>query len=832
VKINDSSQQSSFFKKPLALAVSTACGLAATTAIVVPMEAQAQVEEVLVTATRRAESVQDIPMSVSVLGETQLEDLNITDMEDYIMMLPNVSYVTLGPGSGNIYIRGISSGGESSLGANPSVAVYLDEQPVTAVGQYLNPHIYDINRIEVLAGPQGTTYGANAQSGAIRIITNQPSTEGLEGGFSISMGQPKSGDMSRLTEAFVNIPIGDRMALRLTGYSKLQGGYIDNVAGTHTFRQGYIRDGLQDCKEAIGTDDECWFGHSAERYDELTALAADITVDNSDVVEKNFNEATTVGGRAALAIDLNDSWTLTAHAMFQDLEAEGVWDHDPSVGDLQVMRFLPDWNDDEWAQYSLKLEGELFGGTLTTTYSDLDRNTETYADYSLYSDYYVSYGFVQPYYVCYVGYTEQCEDPRQQYTNTTEIDRQTYEVRYTSDPSQPLRYMLGVYGVEVDTASDNDWHVLGLNDIPQMAVDAPDIYWTTDFVRAYEETAYFGEVALDVTEQLTVSASARNFDYKGSLNGFSGTVWWPFGGYGPQGDRPESNYGALGAPEPRVTEANDTVYRVSAEYQLNDDMMVYATWGEGYRPGGLNRFCTTRAIDGLGNQGSSNIGCEFLADVLTAQEFGFKGSLLDGKVRLNAAAFWQKWDDFQFSRLDTSVSPLTLTYNVGNAESNGFEFDFIAMLTPNWSLSGAASFLDSTLTSDYRVREPAEVEPIPEPEAAAGTKLPRVPEMKWNLSTRYSFENDYFVQGTYMFTGKSYNTLFDGGTISTQRRTQPSYAVANASIGIEKEDWSAQLYVNNLTDERGTVWINAVTWDQRVTINQPRTIGLSFTTSF
>ena len=158
MKINDSSQQSSFFKKPLALAVSTACGLAATTAIVVPMEAQAQVEEVLVTATRRSESVQDIPMSVSVLGETQLEDLNITDMEDYIMMLPNVSYVTLGPGSGNIYIRGISSGGESGLGANPSVAVYLDEQPVTAVGQYLNPHVYDINRIEVLAGPQGTTY--------------------------------------------------------------------------------------------------------------------------------------------------------------------------------------------------------------------------------------------------------------------------------------------------------------------------------------------------------------------------------------------------------------------------------------------------------------------------------------------------------------------------------------------------------------------------------------------------------------------------------------------------------------------------------------------------
>ena len=173
------------------------------------------------------------------------------------------------------------------------------------------------------------------------------------------------------------------------------------------------------------------------------------------------------------------------------------------------------------------------------------------------------------------------------------------------------------------------------------------------------------------------------------------------------------------------------------------------------------------------------------------------------------------------------MSPLTLTYNVGNAESNGVEFDFIAMLAPNWTLSGAASFLDSTLTSDYRQRETS-----PEPDAAAGTKLPRVPEMKWNLSTRYSFDNDYFVQGTYMFTGKSYNTLFDGGTISTQRRTQPSYSVLNASVGMEREEWSAQFYVNNLTDERGTVWINAVTWDQRVTVNQPRTMGISFTRNF
>ena len=805
MKSNNSSQQTSFFRRPLALAVSTACGLVGATTVAMPTQAQVEIEEVLVTATRRSESVQDIPMSVSVLGETQLEDLNITDMEDYIMMLPNVSFVTLGPSSGDIYIRGISSGGESSLGANPSVAVYLDEQPVTAVGQYLNPHVYDVNRIEVLAGPQGTTYGANAQSGAIRIITNQPSTEGFEASVSFGMEQPKSGDISHLTEGFVNIPLSENMALRLVGYNKEQGGFIDNVPGTHTFSRGYIRAGLDPASP-------------------LNDVAADITVDNSAIAEENFNDATTRGARAALAVDLNDSWTLTAAAMMQDVEANGVWDHDPSIGDLEVMRLMPDWSTDEWTQMSLKVEGEFLGGTLTATAADLERDTEQYADYSLYSDYYVSYGFVEPYYNCYVSYTGFCGDPREQYTNTTNIERSNYEIRFVSDPDAPVRYMLGYYGVEVDTASDSDWHVMGLNGTP-LAVDAPDIYWTTDFVRSYEETAYFGEVSVDVTDALTLSASARKFDYEGGLNGFSGTVWWPCGGWGPQGDRPVSNYGEDCAPVPRVTEANDSVYRVSAEWQMNDDVMLFATWGEGYRPGGLNRFCATRLQDGLGDQGAVNIGCEFLPDFLTAREVGFKSSLLGGSLRLNGAIFFQKWNDFQFSRLDTSISPITLTYNVGNAESNGYELDFTYMITENWSLSGAASWVDSELTSDY-AQNGVDVN------AAAGTTLPRVPGRKGNLATRYSFGNDYFLQGAYMYTGKSYNTLFDGGTISTQRRTQEAYSVMNLSVGMEREDWSAQVFVNNLTDERGSVWINAVTWDQRVTINQPRSLGVSFTRSF
>ena len=789
-------------KKPLAAAVAAACGVGGI--VIAPQAGAQQLEEIVVTATKREESTQDIPMAISVLGTQQLEDLNITDMGDYVEMLPNVSYVTLGPGSGNVYIRGISSGGESSLGANPSVAVYLDEQPVTAAGSFLNPHIFDVNRIEVLAGPQGTTFGANAQSGAIRIITNEPNTEEFTASINLDGNQPRSGDFGYLTEGILNAPLGERAAVRIAAFYKQDAGYIDNVAGTYTIDNSPLR-------AAVGPA--------------LAPLVQDFTIDNSALAEENFNEATTVGARAQLLIDLNDSWTVTAGMMYQDLESTGVWDHDPTVGDLKVQRYMPDWADDEFTQLSLKVEGEIAGGTLTGTFADLDRDSASANDYTLYSDLNVSGGFVQPYYSCYVGYFGQCEDPRESLTFVGTFDRQNFEVRYVSDQENRFRWMLGGFWSDVEDTSDGDWHVLGLANIPGSFVEGPDIYWTTNFRRKYEETAFFGEVSYDLGDTVTASASVRSFDYDANLEGFSGTVWWPCGGWGP--DHPDNNYGENCADADRTTSGQDEVWRGSIEWMATEDIMLYATWGQGYRPGGLNRFCATRIESGLGNQGDVNIGCAFRSDFLESKEFGFKGTIMDGRMRVNLAVFRQSWEDFQFSRLDTSISPITLTFNVGNAEANGVEGDFQMLITDNWSLGGAFSFVKAELTSDYR-RNPNSAEP----DAASGTELPRVPEFKMNLTSRYSFNNDWFLQGTFVHTGSSFNTLFDGGTIATERRTQPSYEVVNAGVGLEKEDWTAELYIRNLFDERGTVWINAVTWDQRVTINRPRTIGVRYTRNF
>ena len=757
------------------------------------------IEEVIVTAQKRDESAQDVPISIDVLGETQLEDLGVTDLEDFAQLLPSVSYVALGPGSGSIYIRGISGGGENVLGSSPNVAVYLDEQPITAVGGYLNPHIYDIARIEALAGPQGTLFGANSQSGSIRLITNKPNPAGFEASYAVEGNSIKSGDIGYLFEGMVNIPLSDRAALRLVGWHKEDAGFIDNVPYSHTFSNANVRAGLTDPA--------------------LIAKAADITVDNADVVESDFNEATTTGARAALGIDLNDNWTVTANVMRQELEASGVWDHDPTeAGDLKVNRLLPDESDDEWTQVSLVVEGEIEGFSLTYAGSYLDRKSYAKVDYSLYTDWYISGGFVQRFYSCYVSYFGECTDPREQSTYADRVKRDNHEIRIASPQDKRFRALLGAFFEDSDHDFDWEWHVLGLNGLASAygtpaAVEPPDIYWTTDMVRGNEETAIFGEVAFDLAENFTAAFSFRSFDSEVSLKGFYGTVWWPqrFGGRAPGEENADL-----------ITKDKDTVFKGNVSWHISDDTMLYGTYSEGYRPGGLNRDPST--VAGFG----------YDPDFVESWEVGVKASAMDGRARYNLAAFTMDWKDFQLSRQDTSISPATLTYNVGNARSRGIEGDLAYLLTENWDVTLAFSLIDAELTEDYWIN--AANIGDGNPDAAKGLPLPRVPDFKANLSTRYSFQIgdlDGYAQAYWVYTGSSYNSLVGSGATETRaRKKQHAYDILNVAIGFEQGNWGVELFVRNIADERAEVFKNAFSYDSRITTNRPRTIGLRWRQEF
>src|SRR5450432_2474348 len=193
-------------------------------------------EEVIVTAQKRTESLQDVPVSITAIGTQKLEELHLESVNDYIKYLPSVSYQTTGPGFAKIYMRGVSSGGDGNhSGSLPSVGVYLDEQPITTIQGPLDIHVYDIARVEALAGPQGTLYGASSEAGTIRIITNKPEFDTFKGGYDLQGNSVKHGDPGYSGEGFVNIPLGSAAAIRLVGWYEKEGGYIDNVPGSLTY---------------------------------------------------------------------------------------------------------------------------------------------------------------------------------------------------------------------------------------------------------------------------------------------------------------------------------------------------------------------------------------------------------------------------------------------------------------------------------------------------------------------------------------------------------------------------------------------------------------------
>ena len=179
----------------------------------------AVLESIIVTAQKRQENLQDVPLSITALGTAKLEELHVTDFDDYAKFLPSLSYTTGGPGFSRVYFRGVSSGDNGNhSGSLPSVGIYLDEQPITTIQGALDVHIYDIARVEALAGPQGTLYGASSQSGTIRIITNKPDTQKFSAGYDIE-GNMLDGETGYVAEGFANLPVGSNAAIRLVGWS-------------------------------------------------------------------------------------------------------------------------------------------------------------------------------------------------------------------------------------------------------------------------------------------------------------------------------------------------------------------------------------------------------------------------------------------------------------------------------------------------------------------------------------------------------------------------------------------------------------------------------------
>ena len=599
------------------------------------------IEEVIVSAQKKTENLQNVPISVTTLSSDELDALNIKDFADYVLQLPAASAVQRRPGQGQIFMRGISDGGNSNQSLQgPAVAIYLDESPVTMIGDNLDVHVYDIERVESLTGPQGTLYGAASQAGNLKIITKKPTGE-FDSGFNLSAESTRGGDGSTMVEGFVNIPLSENAALRFVGFNDRDGGFIDSV------------------------------------NDSITYPVSGITRSNEVFVEDNFNDAVKDGYRAALRVDLSENWKLDVNYMGQETSTNGVWDHNPDeLGEYNVSRFYDDKTHDEWTRFSATVTGDLGFADLTFTTSSLERDFEVLSDYSHYS----IDGYVEGYYTCYEYYFGPCVDPSIQFENDTHQEYDTTEIRLSSKEGEKFNWIIGAFQTENVTEYDSQWHVPAIN--PDAAVPgSKDLYYQTDQVRAEDESAVFGEIYYQINDKMELTLGHRKFDNETTLKGFVGTIWWPNSLYGSTArpDNVNSKY-----------DGSDSISKINLSYQVDNNSMLYITRSEGYRPGGANR--------------TTQLGATYDADFLTSTEFGFKSISMDGRLRLNGAMYQMDWDDIQLGWFDSSISLLGLVDNIGKANSNGFELDAKYILSDTVSVAVGYANNEAVLKEDYVLR--------------------------------------------------------------------------------------------------------------------------------
>jgi len=814
-----------FNRNKLASAISlTLSGSAVAAMIVAPVMAQdsssGALDEIVVTASKREESLQDVAVSIQVLGNRQLENLGVRAFADFIDFLPTVTYDGSTPGYTQIYMRGIASGGDGNHSASmPSVGYYLDEQPVTTINQILDIHMYDIARVETLSGPQGTLYGQGSQSGTIRIITNKPLMGETEGGYDVELNSIDGGGTGYNLNGFANFPLGDRAAVRLVGWHKQTAGYIDLVPTTMTFPGPQTN-----------------------------------TADNFAFAREDHNEVTTTGLRALLKVDLNDNWSVTPGIMYQKADIDGEWSHNPDFfGDLETGKLWDSYAEDDWYQASLTLDGSI--GDIDVVYAGayLDRENVSEYDYSDYTEYwaYIGGGYADPadQWCVYYNAAGDCAVGTQMVGGFEKYGRTSHELRFQSSVDQPLRWIAGVFYQSQEHDFDLQWIVPDLD--PAATVVLPPTgdrkfggttVWQTYQIREDQDTAFFGEMTYDFSDKVTATVGARYFEYENSLYGFNGFAEHCTGQY-IDGEFVQGDPENLGPNDVMqfpcfntrvlddVAEGDDWAFKVNLEYNLDDDKMVYFTWSEGFRAGGVNRA----RVPGIPKYGP---------DFVTNYEFGWKMVLNDGRLRFNGAAYVIDWDEFQFGFLDFTVSNLTIVQNVGNSRTKGLEWDLTYAANDNNTLTFAGSYNDASLQTAFWRRDSERVDGLPA-NAPAGTPMPYVPEIQLTGIWRSNFEvasMPGFFQAAAAYTGKRWNDL---DTLNVPARQEmDAYSLVNLSAGIEEESWTLTAYINNVFDERAELDIGDPGYGglpnlQRppghawtTSTNRPRSYGIRFSQRF
>ena len=767
---------------------------------------QAQLEEIVVTATKKTENLQDIAGNIQAITESDLKKAQVVNMEDYAKLIPAMSYVNYTPGTGKIYFRGIADDNGTFI-SEESSALYIDEQPVTQAGMAVDVRMVDIARIEALAGPQGSLYGSSAQSGAIRIITNKPDTS--EFAASVDMTLRASATSPRNEDSWdisgmVNVPISDNFAIRAVGFTAEDGGYVDVIEGVSA---------------RFGLNKNTDF--------------------NPSVVREDVNTFKTSGGRIFGKWDTDDGYIM-AGLSAQNNHSDGYNYFDQSKGDLQRVSFYDEPRDDDWTQLSLTIEKDLGFAKLISATSYFDRDVFYVNDRTTYSMYFGTFCY---YYNGYASTSRYCFQPVGTSYAYNDVpgwqtlvqwnESKTQEFRL-SNQSDDLDWVLGLFyqereeGWDFETMTVDYRNSLGYaNQMASVATYLPDrlpvaptdVWWASYDRTNWETMAVFGEVNYRFNEKVELTVGGRFFDREADKK------YWvenPKGALTADGVLPKNK---------RDNESNsDFVPKVSIKYNINDDMMVYALYSEGYRPGGVNR----------GRSSAPIYPDKYDADFLLNTEIGFKSTLADGNVRLNVTYFTMDWENYQIELVDPSNLPCNtagaypapacgqpwqkVVANLGDATSSGLQLEVLAAINDSTEIGWNSQWGDSKTNTE-----------LADGSAPAGSRLPQVPEFKANLWIDKSFNfsalgaTEGFARASLSYTGDTVSAVQPDYSYN-----QASFTIADVKVGIMGDDWELDIFVNNLTDERAEIAVNDWYFDfffgnARQYTNRPREMGIRYT---
>jgi len=781
-------------------------------------QAQTILEEIVVTATKRGElSVHDIAGGIQAIGGKTLEDFDLYSIEQISRLAPSVQFASQGRGDSQLIVRGIQSPGSSTVG------FYWDEAVITGAnfqdggGRTPDIRAHDMQRVEILKGPQGTLFGASSMSGTIRLITNKPDSSKFDFNASVSGVTIEEGGEGYEMHGMINIPLIDgELAIRGVGWREDEDGFIDQFVGYH-------------------------------RLSDPT----------SPVLLKDVNDIETTGGRIALRWTPNDQLTFDAFGLIQETKIGGTEAFSPiaagtllpigviilppglvveeplqgGFGDLLVFKAAQEPWEDTTYLYGATLQYDMDFGSFLATINNFDRDVDSSFDSTPTSHLFglgpaavafFSEGMAPP----FIGAWPL------QVTNPQDRTLLSTEVRFSSDLEGPINFVAGWYYQDEETATKlNVMAADTITGLPScfsrdecLAAMDPSIIFAREHTIDLDFFAIFGHVDYEITDTITIGGGLRYYDseqrtFEVETQAFQGSASFTL----------PPRYG--GPFQTTATVTNDTTveedeitFDAVLSYQPNDDRHYYFRAASGFRPGGVNAPGIAGLFPGI------VFPATFQPDSVESFEVGAKTSWMDGRLTLNVTYFKMFWEDIHVPGEEPSGSFEFIT-NAASADIDGVEFELFARPVDPLYLTFGVTWIDATLDEDQDFPVPlatiiAAGAPIP-PLGVSGDNIPKVPEWAFSGSAEYRFplmaNIETVLRTTFSYTDDSttfFNNQFPNNT------EIGDYFLMDLSASFFYENWELKVFGTNITDKRAVTDIDNSTDGFDVFTVRPRTFGV------